>query len=235
MSGQPDGTGGGNATPPSPALPPMTPEGLAGLYPIFAECLRVAGPLERDFRRPSGFLGLLRIILEQQLSTQVALTLWRKLEARLDPITPAGLLSLDEDTLRACGFSRQKIIYGRGLAAAVESGALDFERLHTLPDDAAAAALMALKGVGRWTADIYLMMALDRPDVWPVGDLAIQIGVQRLLALPARPGPLALTAIAEPWRPHRSLAAKLIWHHYVAGQEAARAQRSKPAERNTPV
>ena len=184
MSGQPDGTGGGLASPPL-----MTPEGLAGLFPVFAECLRLAGPLNRDFRRPAGFIGLLRIILEQQLSTQVALALWRKLEARLDPITPAGLLSLDDDTLRACGFSRQKMIYGRGLATAVDSGALDFARLHTLPDDAAAAELMALKGVGRWTADIYLMMALDRPDVWPVGDLAIQIGVQRLLALAPPPRP----------------------------------------------
>ncbi len=204
----------------------MTPEGLAALHPVFAECLRVGGPFARDFRRPAGFIGLLRIILEQQLSTQVALALWRKLGSRLDPITPAGLLALDDDTLRACGFSRQKMIYGRGLAQAVASGALDFDRLHTLPDDAIAAELMALKGVGRWTADIYLMMALDRPDVWPVGDLAIQIGVQRLLALPARPGPADLTALAEPWRPHRSLAAKLIWHHYIACQEAARTSRT---------
>lgn len=203
----------------------MTPEGLAALHPVFAECLRVGGPFARDFRRPAGFIGLLRIILEQQLSTQVALALWRKLESRLDPITPAGLLAQDDDTLRACGFSRQKMIYGRGLAQAVASGALDFDRLHTLPDDAVAAELMALKGVGRWTADIYLMMALDRPDVWPVGDLAIQIGVQRLLALPTRPGPAELTALAEPWRPHRSLAAKLIWHHYIACQNAARTRR----------
>lgn len=220
MSGLPYGTGGG-----FPPPPPMTPEGLAALHPVFAECLRVGGPFARDFRRPAGFIGLLRIILEQQLSTQVALALWRKLESRLDPITPAGLLALDDDTLRACGFSRQKMIYGRGLAQAVASGALDFDRLHTLPDDAVAAELMALKGVGRWTADIYLMMALDRPDVWPVGDLAIQIGVQRLLALPARPGPADLTALAEPWRPHRSLAAKLIWHHYIACQDAARTSR----------
>lgn len=204
----------------------MTPEGLAALHPVFAECLRVGGPFARDFRRPAGFIGLLRIILEQQLSTQVALALWRKLESRLDPITPAGLLALDDDTLRACGFSRQKMIYGRGLAQAVASGALDFDRLHTLPDDAIAANLMALKGVGRWTADIYLMMALDRPDVWPVGDLAIQIGVQRLLALPARPAPADLTALAEPWRPHRSLAAKLIWHHYIACQDAVRTSRT---------
>lgn len=225
MSGQPHGTPGGEAPSPPPMTPPMTPEGLAALYPVFAECLRVGGPLTREFRRPAGFVGLLRIILEQQLSTQVALALWRKLEARLDPVTPAGLLALDEDTLRACGFSRQKMIYGRGLAAAVDSGALDFGRLHTLPDQAIAAELMALKGVGRWTADIYLMMALDRPDVWPVGDLAIQLGVQRLLDLPTRPGPAELTALAEPWRPHRSLAAKLVWHHYVAGQEAARAKR----------
>lgn len=211
----------------------MTPDGLAALDPIFAECLRVAGPLNRDFRRSAGFTGLLRIILEQQLSTQVALALWTKLEARLFPITPAGLLSLDDDTLRACGFSRQKLVYTRGLAAAVESGALDFAALHTLPDEAITAALTALKGIGRWTADIYLMMALERGDVWPVGDLAIQLGVQRLKNLPARPTPAELTVIADPWRPHRSLAAKLIWHHYVALQEEGRKQPKAAAKRRT--
>jgi DNA-3-methyladenine glycosylase II len=196
----------------------MTPEDFSVRDPIFVECLRVGGPLTREFSRPGGFVGLLRIVFEQQLSTRVALALWEKLRLRLDPITPAGLLALDDVTLRECGFSRQKIGYARGLAEAVATGHLDFDVLHTLADDQAVTALTALKGIGRWTAEIYLMAALGRPDVWPAGDLAIQIGVQRLKGLETRPSPRELIALAEPWRPHRSLAARLVWHHYVALQ-----------------
>ena len=203
----------------------MTPDHLASLDPIFAECIRVGGPLVRDFTRPSGFPGLLRIIMEQQLSTQVALVLWGKLQARLDPVTPEGFLALDEATLKACGFSGRKILYGRILAEAVLSGSLDLDALHRMEDEAAIEALVALKGIGRWSAEIYLMTALDRPDVWPVDDLAIQIGVQRLKGWEDRPTRTRLLEVAEPWRPYRSLAARLVWHHYVALQQ----QRKKPA------
>lgn len=197
----------------------MTPDHLASLDPIFAECIRVGGPLVRDFSRPGGFPGLLRIIMEQQLSTQVALVLWGKLQARLDPVTPDGFLALDEATLKACGFSGRKILYGRILAEAVSSGALDLDALHRMEDEAAIAALVALKGIGRWSAEIYLMSALGRPDVWPVDDLAIQLGVQRLKGWEERPTRAQLLELAEPWRPHRSLAARLVWHHYVALQQ----------------
>ncbi|MGQ9365295.1 DNA-3-methyladenine glycosylase family protein [Azospirillum sp. ST 5-10] len=200
----------------------MSVDRLAALDPIFAECLRVGGPILRDFTRPAGFPGLLRIVMEQQLSTRVALALWDKLLARLDPVTPEAFLALDDDTLRSCGFSRQKTGYARGIAAAVVSGALDVDAVHALDDEAAIAALSRLKGIGRWSAEIYLMTALDRPDVWPVDDLAIALGVQRLKGWAERPSRAALVAVAEPWRPHRSLAARLVWHHYVALQDRRR-------------
>ncbi|BAI71274.1 DNA glycosylase [Azospirillum sp. B510] len=199
---------------------------LAALDPIFAECLRVGGPVIRDFVRPTGFVGLLRMVMEQQLSTKVALALWAKLQERVGgPVTPEAILALDDEALRACGFSRQKIGYARGLAEAAAGGLLDFDIIHDLPDEEAIARLVALKGIGRWSAEVYLMAALDRPDIWPVGDLAIQLGVQRLKGWADRPTAKQLIEVAEPWRPYRSLAARLVWHHYVALQEQARAAR----------
>lgn len=211
----------------------MTPEHLASIDPIFAECVRVGGPVLRDFSRPAGFEGLLRIILEQQLSTQVALALWRKLEERVPAITPDAYLALDEATLKACGFSGRKIEYGRILADSIASGRLDLDALHAMDDEAAIAELVTLKGIGRWSAEIYLMTALGRPDLWPVDDLAIMLGVQRLKGWAERPTRDALVAVAEPWRPYRSLAAQLVWHHYVALQQQAREMRTakKPPRR----
>ncbi|MBP2312201.1 DNA-3-methyladenine glycosylase family protein [Azospirillum soli] len=199
----------------------MSVEHLTTLDPIFAESLRVGGPLIRDFTRPGGFPGLLRIVMEQQLSTKVAVALWEKLQAMVGTVTPDSILALSEDDLRACGFSRQKIGYARGLADAVASGRIDIDAVHRMDDEEAIAALVELKGIGRWTAEIYLMTALDRPDIWPVGDLAIQLGVQRLKGWAEKPTQAQLMAVAEPWRPHRSLAAKLVWHHYVALQDQA--------------
>lgn len=198
----------------------MTPDALASLDPIFAECLRVGGPALRDFVRPDGFAGLVRIVMEQQLSTRVAETLWGKLVRHVDPVTPDGVLALDDNTLKACGFSRQKIGYVRGIAQAARDG-FDFDALRGLDDEVAVAALCRLKGVGRWTAEIYLMASLGRPDLWPVDDLAIRIGLQRLKGWPQRPDRAAVMAAADPWRPHRTLAARLIWHHYVALQDRA--------------
>lgn len=199
----------------------MSVEHLTTLDPIFAESLRVGGPLVRDFTRPGGFPGLLRIVMEQQLSTKVAVALWEKLLAMVGTVTPDSILALSEEDLRACGFSRQKIGYARGLADAVASGRIDIDAVHRMDDEEAIAALVELKGIGRWTAEIYLMTALGRPDIWPVGDLAIQLGVQRLKGWAEKPTQAQLMAVAEPWRPHRSLAAKLVWHHYVALQDQA--------------
>lgn len=205
-----------------------TPEHLASLDPIFAECLRVGGPLRTVFSRPGGFAGLVRIVFEQQLSTRVADVVWARFETLAGAVTPDRLLSLDDELLQSCGLSRQKILYAKGIATAVADGRLDFDALAALPDDAALDTLTALKGVGRWTADIYLMASLGRPDVWPVDDLAIKLGVQRLKGWPEKPSRDQLIAVAEPWRPHRSLAARLVWHHYVAAQTAARRPKSEP-------
>lgn len=200
----------------------MSVDHLCSLDPVFAECVRIGGPDLRDFTRPAGFPGLVRIVMEQQLSTRVAEALWAKLLGILDPVTPDGLLALPDDTLRACGFSRQKIGYVRGMAEAVAAGRFDVEAVHALPDEEAIAALCRLKGIGRWTAEIYLMTALGRPDLWPVDDLAIKLGLQRLKGWTEVPTRARLVEAGEAWRPHRSLAARLIWHHYVALQDAAR-------------
>ncbi|MCW2237976.1 DNA-3-methyladenine glycosylase family protein [Azospirillum canadense] len=206
----------------------MSLDHLSSLDPIFAESLRVGGAEIRDFTRPDGFPGLLRLIIEQQLSTKVAAALWEKLLGMVGTVTPDAILALPDEDLRACGLSRQKIGYARGLAQTVADGRLDIAAIHGMDDEEAIAALVTLKGIGRWTAEIYLMMALGRPDIWPVGDLAIQLGVQRLKGWAEKPTPAQLLAVAEPWRPHRSLAAKLVWHHYVALQEQAVKARKKP-------
>ena len=192
----------------------MTPQDLAERDPLLARAIDEVGPPTARFTRPSGFVGLLRMIVEQQLSTRVAEVLWAKLEARVPVITPAAFLALDDDTMRACGFSRQKQGYGRGLAKAVADGVFDFDKLELLDDAAATAELVRLKGIGRWTAEIYLMGALGRPDIFPADDLALQIGLQDLAGWDARPTPKQLLERAEPWRPHRSLAAEIIWRHY---------------------
>lgn len=197
---------------------------LAARDSAFAECLAADRRLVVE-ARPIGFAGLLRIILEQQVSTAAADTLWRRLRARLDPVAPEGFLTLDDLDLRACGLSRQKIGYGRHLAAAILAGDLDLDAVHRLDDDAAVAALTRLKGIGRWSAEVYLLLALERPDIWPCDDLGVILGVQRLKRLDRRPSRAELLGLAEPWRPYRSTATRLIWHHYLAVMEARRKAR----------
>jgi DNA-3-methyladenine glycosylase II len=187
---------------------------LAARDPILARAVDEVGPPTERFTRPQGFTGLLRMIVEQQLSTRVAEVLWAKLEARVPALTPGAFLALDDETLRACGFSRQKQTYGRTLAESVADGSLDFDRLATLDDAEAVAELVRLKGIGRWTAEIYLMGALGRPDIFPADDLALQVGLQQLAGWEERPSPKKLLERAEAWRPHRSLAAEIIWRHY---------------------
>jgi DNA-3-methyladenine glycosylase II len=166
--------------------------------------------------REPGFATLLHIILEQQVSLASARAAFNKLQSVLGEITPSTFLTLDDAQLKAIGFSRQKTRYGRKLAQAVLGGTLDLHALHALPDDAVKMQLMAVKGIGQWTTDIYLLMALRRPDVIPKGDLALLIAAQRLFALPARPTPLELEALAEAWRPHRATAARILWHFYLS-------------------
>ena len=200
-----------------PTLAPQgLEEGLAALgrEPVFAAILERAGA-PRFRRRRNGFETLLHIILEQQVSIDAAAAMFRRLNEECRPLAPAGFLKLDEATLRRCGFSRQKAAYGRGLAEAVTGGTLDFTRLAATPDDEALATLVALKGIGRWSAEIYLIFALGRDDVWPAADLGLQLGVAAELGLPARPGERELRALGERWRPWRTVAACLFWQSYL--------------------
>jgi DNA-3-methyladenine glycosylase II len=191
-------------------------EGLAALggEPVFAAILERAGA-PRFRRRRNGFETLLHIILEQQVSIDAAAAMFRRLNEECRPLAPAGFLKLDEATLRRCGFSRQKATYGRGLAVAVATGSLDFARLAATPDDDALAALVALKGIGRWSAEIYLIFALGRDDVWPAADLGLQFGVAAELGLGTRLGEKELRELGERWRPWRTVAACLFWQSYL--------------------
>jgi DNA-3-methyladenine glycosylase II len=202
------------------AEPVLAPQGLddgiavlAG-EPVFAAILERAGP-PRFRRRRNGFETLLHIILEQQVSIDAAAAMFRRLNTVCTPLSPPTFLALDDATLRSCGFSRQKAAYGRGLAEAVASGSLDFTRLAKAPDDEALAALVALKGIGRWSAEIYLIFALGRADIWPAADLGLQFGVASDLELGTRLVERELREIGERWRPWRSVAACLFWQSYL--------------------
>ena len=168
------------------------------------------------WRREPGFATLLHIILEQQVSLVSARAAFERLSEVARPLTPETFLTLDDATLKRVGFSRQKTRYGRALADAVTMGDLDLAGLEFLEDDAARRDLTQIVGIGTWTADIYLLMALGRPDVWPQGDLALAVAVQEVKALATRPRPLELGIIAEAWQPYRAVAARLLWHHYLS-------------------
>jgi DNA-3-methyladenine glycosylase II len=197
-------------------------EGIAALAggPVFAAILDRAGP-PRFRRRRNGFKTLLHIILEQQVSIDAAAAMFRRLNEECRPLSPASFLTLDDATLRRCGFSRQKAGYGRGLAGAVASGSLDFARLDAAGDDEVLAALVALKGIGRWSAEIYLIFALGRADIWPAADLGLQFGVAAELGLAARLAEAELRGLGERWRPWRSVAACLFWQAYLHARNRA--------------
>ena len=188
-------------------------DALAALDPDLAGIEAAAGPLPWRMR-PTGFTGLLQAIVAQQISNQAAASIWRRLAATPGALSPAGLLALEEDPLRAAGLSRPKMAHARALAEAFEDGRLDTARLAAMDDEAAIAAIIAVRGMGRWTAEVYLLFAHQRMDVFPAGDIAIAGAVAALKRLDARPGPAALRQIAEPWRPYRALAARLLWHHW---------------------
>jgi DNA-3-methyladenine glycosylase II len=176
---------------------------------------RVGYPAPRQ--REPGFATLLRIMVAQQLSTRSAAAIWGRLEQACAPlVTAESFLALDEAAFRTIGFSRQKMAYGRSVAEAVASGALDLQALATLPEEEAIAAISALRGFGRWSAEIYLLFALGRADVFPADDLGLQVGMQRLKRLEARPNRKAMDRLAEPWRPLRGCGAIFLWHYYGA-------------------
>lgn len=167
-----------------------------------------------DWSRTPGFATLIHIILEQQVSLASAKAAFDKLQNHIT-VTPENLLKLDDTTLKAIGFSRQKTRYTKALAQAIIDG-LDLERLHTRDDDIIRSELIKLPGLGNWTIDIYLLMALERPDVWPVGDLALRIAAKEVKGLESQPTAEELYKLAEPWRPYRSAATKLLWHYYLS-------------------
>ncbi len=169
--------------------------------------------------RQPGFATLLQIILEQQVSLASAKACFDKLTGRIGNVSPENLLELNDTELRSIGFSRQKAGYARDLSEAVLSGHVDLDSLVHLPDDEVRAELIKLKGVGIWTSDIYLLMALLRPDVMPKGDIALHAAWHSVSG-EARPNSDEFLLIAERWRPFRSVAARLLWHFYLSEREA---------------
>jgi DNA-3-methyladenine glycosylase II len=163
--------------------------------------------------RTPGFETLVRIILEQQVSLASARAVFDRLCDAVGTLTPEAFLALEDDALRAAGFSRQKTRYCRILAREIAAGHLDLDELETMSDDGARAALTCITGIGRWTADIYLLAALRRPDIWPVGDLALEAAIQRVKKLDGRPSGEEFESLGEPWRPLRAAAARILWHH----------------------
>lgn len=186
---------------------------LANQEPAFARALAKAGYPEARIR-PRGYKTLLRTIVGQQVSVAAASSMWNKLEAELGAeFTPACLLERDFDTLRSCGLSRQKQGYARSLCELVSAGEVNFDDLPA-DDEEAIAELTKIKGIGRWSAEIYLLFAEGRPDIWPAGDLAVMAGLGKLLDLPERPDEKATRAMSEAWRPHRGALAIFTWHCY---------------------
>jgi len=166
--------------------------------------------------KPESFATLIDIILGQQVSLASAKACFEKLKALVGNVTPDNYLELTDAELRSVGFSRQKAAYGRNVANSINEGSLDLDALRRLPDKEARIELEKIKGIGRWTSDIYLLMAMLRPDVMPKGDLALHIAWQKLAGLPERPGAEEFLDIAEQWKPHRSTAARLLWHFYLS-------------------
>jgi DNA-3-methyladenine glycosylase II len=166
--------------------------------------------------REPGFPTLVYIILEQQVSLASARAAFTRLGGALGAITPQAFLTLDDLQLKGIGFSRQKSGYCRGLARSIVNGELDLADLPHLDDAAARGRLLSIRGIGPWTADIYLLMVLLRPDIWPAGDLALMSALRDVKGLAARPAPQEIEAITSAWRPWRAVAARLLWHHYLS-------------------
>lgn len=196
--------------------------------PIFVKAVSELAHKDRDLERvvqvygqpplwvrEPGFPTLVYIILEQQVSLASAKAAFDRLIAAVRPLTPKRFLKLADAELLRIGFSRQKTLYTRLLAESLARRHFDLRYLYDLPDDSAHKMLVAFKGIGRWTADIYLLSALRRPDIWPTGDLALATAVQEVKRLCKRPSPEKLEALSIPWRPWRAVAARLFWHAYL--------------------
>ena len=196
-------------------------DALAEREPLIAAAIgRVGYPPPRI--RDRGYETLLRTIIGQQVSVAAAQSIWNKMAAQLGVLAdPGNIARASDEDLRAAGLSRQKTAYARSLAEEVTSGRLDFARLPE-EDEEAIAQLIRIKGIGRWSAEIYLLFAEGRPDIWPAGDLAVQIEVGRLLGLPERPSERETRRLAHGWSPHRGAAAIFAWHSYNARASTAK-------------
>lgn len=170
------------------------------------------------WEREQSFATLLHIILEQQVSLASALAAFNKLQEKIVTVTPEKLLKLSDEEMKACYFSRQKTVYARELAKAIANGDLNLGSLEDLPDAEVRAELVKIKGIGDWTAGIYLLMALLRPDVMPKGDLALHVAWKKLKRLERAPGSDEFQQIAEKWKPYRAVAARLLWHYYLSAR-----------------
>ena len=170
--------------------------------------------------RPNTFETLVHIILEQQVSLASALSALNKLKERLQEITPARILLLNDAEMKACYCSRQKTMYIRYLAEALLSGQLNLTELEDMPDDVIRAKLTALKGIGHWTADVYLMFVLQHPDVFPVGDLAAVNALKRVKKLPATVTKEEMLTVAAKWQPYRTIATMLLWYFYLSSPKS---------------
>jgi DNA-3-methyladenine glycosylase II len=206
-------------------IKPLTPS-------MFHEALNVLKAQDPDLRnvlsilgqppfwkRAPGFSTLVQIILEQQVSLSSARAAFNRLRQTVPVLIPEEFLKLDSKTLRQIGFSRQKAYYCHQLADCIVSGSLNLDRLQTMNDEQASTELIKMKGIGRWTADIYLLMALRRPDIWPIGDLALAEAVQGVKRLITRPTLNELEALSLDWKPWRAVAARIFWHHYLNTQK----------------
>ena len=165
--------------------------------------------------RPNRFQTLVLTILEQQVSLASAYAAFKKLKEKIGYVTPAKLLQLSDEEMRACYFTRQKMGYARGLAQAVQSGQIRLSAMASLPDEAVREQLIQLKGIGHWTIDVYLMHALQRTDLFPLGDIALVNSLKEIKGLPKDISKEKMLAIAEPWRPYRTIASMILWHAYI--------------------
>jgi len=171
------------------------------------------------WRRPTGFPTLVHIILEQQVSLKSAKSMLNRLNDAIEPFEPERFCKLGEKHLRSLGVTRQKAAYLVHLSSLIVSGELRLKRLFSMTDEDAREALMKVKGIGSWSADVYLLMAMRRADIWPAGDLALAVAVQELFGLSERPSHDDLEKIAERWRPHRAVAARMLWQYYLGRKD----------------
>jgi DNA-3-methyladenine glycosylase II len=193
-------------------------EMLAGIHATYGD-----PPL---WRRDTGFQTLVHIILEQQVSLKSAKAMLVRLEGAIQPFTPSRFIELGDSYLRGLGVTRQKSAYVLHLADSIMNGDLSFARLARLSDEEARLVLTHVKGIGSWSADVYLLMAMRRADIWPAGDLALAVAMKELKGLATRPGPQELERLAEEWRPHRAVAARMLWQYYLGKRQFhAKAQR----------